>query len=52
MHWYDGILKITVHDEVSVGQPNVFVVVNGVEIIESDVGKIGKLQPRIVPLLL
>lgn len=50
MHWNNGILKIAVHNEVCVRQPNVLVVVDRVQVIEARLVRIP--QPRIVPLLL
>jgi hypothetical protein len=32
MHWYDGILEVSVHDEVGVGQPHLVVMMNGIQI--------------------
>jgi hypothetical protein len=31
MHRYDGIFEITMHDKVRVGEPNILMMVNGVE---------------------
>lgn len=50
MYGDEGIFEVSVHDEVSVWQPNVIVVVDGVEEFIPALVRI--TQPRIVPLLL
>lgn len=49
MHWYERILKVSVHDEISVRQPDITMVMDGVEKLELTVVI---LKTRIEPLLL
>lgn len=50
MHGHNRLLKVAVHDEVRVGQPDVLVMVDGIQVFVLRVIVIA--QPRIVPLLL
>lgn len=50
MHWNNGILKIAVHNEVCVRQPDVLVVVDRVQVVESRL--VGIPQSGVIPLLL
>lgn len=50
MDRYEGILEVAVHDEVRVREPDVLVMVDGVE--ELVARSVAVAQPRVVPLLL
>lgn len=50
MHRHDGLLEVAVHDKIRVGQPDILMVVNGVQILVLRV--IVVAQTWIVPLLL
>lgn len=53
-HWkvnrYERVFEISVHDEIRVRQPNIIVVVDGVQVVVLALIRIS--QPGIVPLLL
>jgi len=50
VNWDERIFEVAVHDEVSVRQPDVFVVVDGVEKLVAT--RVRVAQPRVKPLLL